>query len=126
MVQYPGKGGSSLFGGVGVPLQEIHVPLDANVVLELTSSDYAYSFTIKQHDIREIAIPDLKFAVELQPSRAGSFELTGEELCGDPHPALQGRLIIEPQAQFLKWLSKTSSAVPSRGPRPVMTTRKEL
>jgi heme/copper-type cytochrome/quinol oxidase subunit 2 len=104
-VQYHGADGRELFAGEGLPLRDIHVPQGSDIVLFLNSADYIYSLSLKQQGIREIAVPDLEFRVEFHPAVAGTFDLVGDELCGEPHPDLQGHLIVEPREQFVQWLS---------------------
>lgn len=109
-VQYADAVGRNLFTGDGQPLREIHVPENTNVVLVLNSADYIYTLTLQQFGIKEIAVPDLECSVALPASDAGIVEFAGEELCGQPNPALQGHLIVEPHDRFLQWLHDTSAA----------------
>jgi cytochrome c oxidase subunit 2 len=102
--RYPGSGESGLFQPGGQTLQEIHVPTDTDLVFILDSADYAYTMTIRQQGIREMALPDCGFPVKFHPTESGSFALTGEEFCGPQQPALQGSLVVESPADFGNWL----------------------
>lgn len=103
-VRYPNASGR-LETETDVPaVRDIHVPLDANVVIDLKSSDYVYLIAIPHFGLKEIAVPGLEFQIEFRLHEAGQFELIGEELCGEPHSELQGSLIVEPEERFLDWL----------------------
>jgi heme/copper-type cytochrome/quinol oxidase subunit 2 len=108
-VQYADRDGRDMFEGNGPPLRDIHVPQNTEVVLVLNSADYIYTLAVQQYGIKEVAVPDLEFLVELPSSAAGTYEFAGDEMCGDPHPGLQGHLIVEPRERFLQWLHETSS-----------------
>jgi heme/copper-type cytochrome/quinol oxidase subunit 2 len=105
-VQYEGADGSPLFAGKGLPLSDIHVPQDADVEFVLHSTDYLYILSVREQGVKQIALPDLEFRVTFHPASAGMFELAGDEMCGEPHPDLQGHLIVEPREQLMQWLSE--------------------
>lgn len=104
-VQYPGADGDPLFAGMGLPLRDIHVPQDMDVEFVLHSTDYLYMLALEEQGVKQIALPDLEFRLTFHPARTGSFELAGNEMCGEPHPELQGHLIVEPREQLLQWLN---------------------
>jgi len=89
--------------------REIHVPQNQQVELVLNSEDYVYTFALPAYDVKEIAVPDLEFAVYLHPSAAGRFEFHGDELCGEPHSGLDGHLCVEPQDRFFQWYEEMSA-----------------
>ena len=104
-VRYPDGDGQIAEQGSGPIVRDIHVPCQTDVVFVLTSNDYVYTLALPQYGLKEIAVPKLEFRMEFHPLVAGRFPLEGDELCGDPHPNLQGELIVEPRDRFMKWLA---------------------
>ena len=88
--------------------REVRVPAGARVVLHLKSTDYVYVFAIPHLELKEIAVPELDFQLEFRAAGAGRFELVGEQVCGDPHSAMPGNLVIQPAECFADWLNSRS------------------
>ena len=89
---------------------QLHVPLDTEVVLILKSTDYIYTLAIPELGLKEIAVPELEFRMEFRPTKVGSYSLIGEELCGTPGLDDPVRLIVEPRAEFQAWLRRKSAS----------------
>ena len=105
-VRYPGMESQDCDGLV---VQDIHVPCATKIVLVLKSRDYVYTLSVPHFGKKEIAVPELTFQMELEPSDPGRFALDGDQWCGDPHPELQGELVVETPRQFLDWLKGACS-----------------
>lgn len=111
-VEYPSLGVSP---ADSMALSDIHVPANRRVVFVLKSTDFLYTFEIPQQKLKEIAAPGLEFRLTLGPSPPGRLGFVGEPMCGDPHTAMAGDIILEPSDRFFAWLK-------SRGePRPADT-----
>lgn len=104
-VRYPGFDGL-----LGTPddihgARDIHVPAEREIIFELRSKDYVYLFSIPDLKLKEAAVPTLEFRLTFHASQTGEWKLTGDEFCGEPHPELNGRIIVESHDQFQKWLT---------------------
>lgn len=64
---------------------EISVPQGIPVTLHLRSKDYLYLFALPHENLREIAVPDLEFEMDLVATEIGEFELIGGQMCGRPN-----------------------------------------
>lgn len=85
--------------------REVHVPLGAEVALELQSRDFICLFAMPGLKLRDFAAPGLPGALRFRAESKGSFELRGDELCGLPHTdKTRGRLVVEEPAAFRAWL----------------------
>lgn len=104
-IQYPGCDERVVKDIAGGPAPEIHLPTDANVVLVLRSADFIYTLAMPTYAVKEIAVPELEFRVEFHTAGSGRFDLKGDELCGDPCPELNGSVVVEPRAEFARWLT---------------------
>jgi heme/copper-type cytochrome/quinol oxidase subunit 2 len=108
-VRYPAIDGYFVPADAGLVLREVHIPQETNVVFVLTSADYVYSLALPEFGLKEIAVPDLEFCMALRVDAPGQSTIAGGELCGDPHPQMQGQLVVEPRDDFLAWLQGQNS-----------------
>ena len=88
----------------------LHVPVGAEVELQLTSTDYIYSLELPDMGLKEMAAPDLKFSIGFSAESEGRFALRGDKFCGFAHETLITELVVEPQATFHAWLADTRRA----------------
>lgn len=87
--------------------REVHVPLDADVRLALTSRDYISDFTLPQLGLRDFAAPDLPSEFRFHADRAGRYDVRGDELCGRPHTDTnRDWLVVEDAASFQAWIQR--------------------
>lgn len=114
-ITYPGADST-----LGTPdditvLQDLHVPTNAVIHLELRSHDYLYTIAIPHFNVKEIAVPDLEFSLDFHSADAGVFELRGDQMCGYSHESLLGQLIVQPPDEFMAWLSQVESTPRKKG-----------
>jgi len=105
-IRYPGADGIPSTSDDVTALRNLHLPQEKNIVLVLKSNDFVYKFALPDFNVNEMAVPSLEFRASLHPTVTGTFELIGDEFCGDPHPELNGAVFVEPPDQFRKWLSE--------------------
>ena len=85
--------------------KELHLPLGVEIKLELTSRDYIYTLALPHLDLHQVAVPDLTFALTFTPQTTGVFAFVGDQMCGFEHESLNGRVVVEPPAAFVDWLT---------------------
>ena len=105
-VRYPGRDGKlgtddDVFGD-----RHVRVPRGKRVRMHLRSEDYVYSLALPQLGLKEIAVPDLRYALELADVEVGTYELRGAQMCGYTHPELIGTLVVEPLPDFIAALER--------------------
>lgn len=105
--RYPGADGKFETSDDTRVEKDLHVPLDVDIVLQLKSDDYVYTFSIPDLELKEIAVPQLTFTLPFRASAPGTFELLADPLCNFRfyHDELMGRLIIQEQSEFSIWLA---------------------
>ncbi len=108
-VRYPGFDGVLATKDDIITGPNVHVPENTEIVFELKSSDYVYLLSLPQLRLKEIAVPGLDFSLTLCPGTIGEFDLQGDDLCGDLHPEMSGRLIVESRPQFERWLRQQTA-----------------
>ena len=88
---------------------ELHLPLGLPVKLLLRSKDVLHDFTVAQFRVKMDMVPGLVTYTWFIPTRAGSYDLLCEELCGIGHFAMRGRVVVEEPAAYQAWLGRQST-----------------
>lgn len=99
-VRYPGPDGRAGTEDDVRGERDVHLPACTSARIDLESDDYIYTFSLPHLGLREIAVPAMTFALEFDTGPVGTYDLRGDQLCGYAHPALIGKLVIEPAADF--------------------------
>lgn len=103
---YPGPDGRLGTPDDRVSEGQLTLPVGAEVVLRLRSEDFIYVFSCPDLKLKEIAVPDLKFALTFQVDRVGAFDLAMDPMCGFvlPPGKTMGTLTVAPERDFHRWL----------------------
>jgi len=96
-------------GGV-VTANELHVPLSdpsspTPTFLDLESADVAHSFWVPRLAGKTDVIPNKKNSMWIDPHVAGTYLGQCAEYCGTEHGLMLLRVIVEPRADFDRWVS---------------------
>ena len=136
-VRYPGKDGifgkqsmnfvssTNLFGidpedpngkdDVSVlSLGEMHVPVNKPVIAYISSKDVIHSFKVIAMRVTQDAIPGMRIPLWFTPTKVGRYQINCAQLCGNAHSAMtSGIMVVEPEADFKKWLDSKSGPAQS-------------
>jgi cytochrome c oxidase subunit II len=93
-------------------VNELHIPVNRQVVVHLTSKDVVHSFTLPQMRVKQDAIPGSLQTLWFTPTLTGEWEIACSQLCGLAHYRMRGLYTVESQAAFQTWLA-------ARAPAPV-------
>ena len=88
---------------------ELHLPLGKPVKVLLRSKDVLHNFSIAQIRVKMDLVPGLVTYTWFTPTRAGTYDLLCEELCGVGHFAMRGRMVVEEPAAFQAWLGRQAT-----------------
>jgi len=95
-------------------LNIIHVPVDKPVICYVSSKDVIHSFRIVAMRATQDAIPGMRVPTWFKPTEIGEYQIYCAQLCGNGHASMAGgRLIVESQADYDKWLASKSGATMS-------------
>jgi cytochrome c oxidase subunit 2 len=117
-LRYPGRDGQ-----LGTPddlhlVNDLHLPTDEDVLIQLKSMDVLHSFFLPHVRIKQDAVPGMKIPVWFRAREAGEFDIVCAELCGWGHYKMKGRVTYEPRAAFDAWLERKYAEQEAAGPRP--------
>jgi cytochrome c oxidase subunit 2 len=88
-----------------VSLNEMHVPLKHNIILEVTSKDVIHSVAIQAMRIGQDAIPGSEIPIWFKPVKTGTYELVCAQLCGAGHYGMRATVVVDSEADYASWLN---------------------
>jgi cytochrome c oxidase subunit II len=87
-------------------INEVHVPLDRDVRLIMTSQDVIHSFFLPEFRIKHDVVPGRYQDLWFKPEKAGVFHLFCSEYCGTDHSRMIGRIVVMTPDKFQTWLAQ--------------------
>jgi cytochrome c oxidase subunit II len=102
---YPGKGEAWSEG-------ELHVPLGRQVHFKMHAQDVIHSFWVPEWRIKKDNVPGITTTAIVTPDRLGTYQLVCTELCGVGHATMRATVVVEPPAEFRKWVTGLEQKVP--------------
>jgi cytochrome c oxidase subunit II len=96
--QYPGLG--------VVTANELHVPVDTPLQVNLESVDVIHSFWVPRFGMMRDAVPGRTNQMSIFVQRAGIFEGSCTQYCGRQHAWMRIRIVAEPREQFDAWAAQ--------------------
>ena len=95
-------------------VDQIHVVVNKPVLAYISSKDVIHSFKVLTMRVTQDAIPGMRIPIHFTPTKEGVYQINCAQLCGNGHSAMaNGRLIVESQEAFDKWLASKSGAATS-------------
>ena len=87
-----------------VTVNQLHLPVDRPVIVQLTTKDVIHSFSVPNFRVKQDAIPGLMVPVWFVPDRPGRYDLVCSQLCGLGHYRMRGTVTVETQEAFDAWI----------------------
>jgi cytochrome c oxidase subunit 2 len=91
---------------------ELHVPVDRPVEFKMHAEDVIHSFWVPEWRIKKDNVPGITTTARVTPDRAGTYQLICTELCGFGHATMRAKVVVEPPAQFRKWVAGLDTKIP--------------
>lgn len=88
-----------------VAINNLHVPVNKPVRLQLSSKDVIHCLSIPALRVKQDIVPGMSIPTWFEARRTGEYEIACAQLCGLGHFRMKGRIFIEESAQFDKWLA---------------------
>jgi cytochrome c oxidase subunit 2 len=102
---YPGKGNAFSEG-------ELHVPVNRQVQFKMHSQDVIHSFWVPEWRIKKDNVPGITTTATVTPDKVGTYQLICTELCGFGHATMRAKVVVEPPAEFRKWVADLDMKIP--------------
>ncbi len=82
---------------------EMHLPVNKNVLVHLSSIDVIHSFFVPQFRVKQDALPGSWMKVWFNCMKVGKYELACAELCGASHYNMRGVIMMNSMEDYSKW-----------------------
>jgi cytochrome c oxidase subunit II len=94
----------------GFTSNELHLPINRQVVLKMTSLDVIHSFWVPEFRIKQDVVPGRTTELRITPVRLGNYKVYCAELCGTSHAYMQRPVIVDTQADYDAWVKQQAAA----------------
>jgi len=112
-----------------VSINQMHLPVDRDIVVYLSSKDVIHSFFLPQMRVKQDAIPGMSIPVHFRatmetpeesayPACAqdkNCWEIACAQLCGENHYRMQGYYMVHSQEAFDAWMDQQLASLPGAG-----------
>lgn len=88
-----------------VTLNQLHLPVNKPVIIDLSSKDVIHSFTLTVMRVKQDAIPGMEIPIWFEPVKTGHWEISCSQLCGIGHYRMRGYLTVQTQEEYDQWVS---------------------
>ena len=91
-----------------VTLNDIRVPVDAPVLIQLASTDVIHSFYLPNFRVKQDAMPGMITRLTFRPKQEGEYDIGCAQHCGIHHYKMKGMLTVLSKADYDAWLHAMS------------------
>lgn len=91
---------------------DIHVPVNKAVRVQLSSKDVIHSFFLPNLRLKQDAVPGRTVLVWFEVVKPGKYELPCAELCGFGHSGMKGWLYVHSVEDYKKWAEENLASKP--------------
>ena len=102
-VSYPGPDGRLDTQDDFVVRNQLHVPVDRAVRIELGSEDVIHSFFLPDLRVKQDAVPGMVIPVWFEATKSGEYDWACAELCGLGHYRMRARVTVHEAGAFEEW-----------------------
>jgi cytochrome c oxidase subunit 2 len=92
-------------------LNQLHIPIDQNINITLTSEDVIHSFYVPAFRIKHDAVPGSYSRFWFRATEPGTYHLFCAQYCGMNHSLMIGEIIALKPADYAKWEADGRPAV---------------
>jgi cytochrome c oxidase subunit II len=93
--------------------RDLHVPVGHPIKFRMYSQDVVHSFWVPEWRLKVAIPPHVEAAGAVTPDKAGTYEVICAELCGIEHAYMRAKVVVQPQAQFQRWVNGLNRTVPA-------------
>lgn len=94
---------------------QLNLPIDQQVVIELSSMDVVHSFFVPVLRVKQDAVPGLVIPLSFTAKEIGKYEIACAQLCGIGHAQMRGFITLQKPDEFERWLTERSEDAQAAG-----------
>jgi cytochrome c oxidase subunit II len=91
-------------------LDEMHVPVNKKIRVNLKSQDVIHSFFVPNFRIKQDAVPGREIGAWFDALKPGKYEWPCAELCGFGHSGMKGWIYVHTAEEYAKWEAENLKA----------------
>jgi cytochrome c oxidase subunit 2 len=107
---YPGADGKLGTADDFTVRNQLHIPVDQPVAVELSSEDVIHSFFVPEFRVKQDAVPGMHIIAWFQATKTGEYEIGCAELCGMGHYKMRARVFVHTPEEFNAWMAQQAAA----------------
>ena len=111
MITYPGGDGVLGTEDDFEVRNQLHLPVDTPIAIQLTAEDVIHSFFIPSFRVKQDAMPGMPQVIWFQVTEPGSYELACAELCGLGHYRMRAAVTVHTADDYQQWMSEQGQPV---------------
>lgn len=86
-------------------INELHVPVDKDIKLVMTSQDVVHSFFVPAFRIKQDVLPGRYTTLWFRATQPGTYHLFCSQYCGTLHSGMIGEVVVMKPADYQAWIS---------------------
>jgi len=94
----------------GFTSNELHLPVNRQVVLKMQSLDVIHSFWVPEFRIKQDVVPGRTTDYRITPTVIGNYKVRCAELCGAAHAYMIRPVIVSTKAEYDSWVKQQTAA----------------
>lgn len=105
-IRYAGMDGRFRTGDDVTTINQLYVPVNRPVIVQLSSKDVIHSFFLPNLRVKMDAVPGLVTSLYFQATKTGTYDIACAEHCGFGHYRMRGFLNVLSEEEFGAWLAQ--------------------
>ncbi|MBH8555604.1 cytochrome c oxidase subunit II [Nostocaceae cyanobacterium CENA357] len=94
----------------GITAGELHIPIGADVQLNLSAQDVIHSFWVPNFRLKQDALPGIATELRFVATKPGTYPVVCAELCGGYHGSMRTTVVVHTPEEFDSWLAESQIA----------------
>ena len=94
----------------GFTSNELHLPINRQVVLKMQSLDVIHSFWVPEFRIKQDIVPGHVTEYRITPTLLGNYTVRCSKLCGTSHAYMQRPVVVTSQGDYDTWVQQQAAA----------------
>jgi cytochrome c oxidase subunit 2 len=94
----------------GIQSNELYLPVNQQVLLNMTSQDVIHSFWVPEFRVKQDLVPGRTTEYRITPTLIGDYKVRCAELCGTSHAYMLAPIHVVSEADFQAWVQKEQAA----------------
>ena len=94
----------------GITSGELHIPVGADVQLNLSAQDVIHSFWVPNFRLKQDALPGIPTELRFVATKPGTYPVVCAELCGGYHGSMRTQVIVHTPEEYNSWRTENQIA----------------